>query len=184
MFESEEYDIILLEKFPCSSKEELKARERYYIETLKSVNRNIPMRTNKEYYQDNKEKKAEYDKQYINDHRELIYKKHICDCGGKFTSKHRLGHLRTKRHLDHLESLKEVVENKIEPQIFDKLDEIYLAPLKLYVEKPCKMSDLYMCSCGAHCSLNSRDWHLKTRRHQESQNQADEVKEESEKPTR
>jgi hypothetical protein len=41
------------------------------------------------------------------------------------------------------------------------------------------MSDLHVCSCGTPYSLNSRDWHLKTRRHlehQESQKQMDEIK--------
>jgi group I intron endonuclease len=33
----EHFDIILLESFPCNSKEELRAREHYYISTLKPV---------------------------------------------------------------------------------------------------------------------------------------------------
>ena len=42
-------DIVLLEKFPCNTKEELHARERYWIEKLDCVNKIIPTRTNKEY---------------------------------------------------------------------------------------------------------------------------------------
>ncbi len=48
----------------------------------------------------------------------------------------------------------------------------YLEPFKLYVDNinnTCQMSDLYMCSCGAPCSLNSRDLHLKTKQHLEHQ---------------
>ncbi len=56
-FEILKYDdakIILLESFPCNSKDELTARERHYIEQLNCVNQVIPTRTRKEYYDDNK----------------------------------------------------------------------------------------------------------------------------------
>jgi hypothetical protein len=36
------YEIILLESYPCNSIDELKARERYYIENNERVNKNIP----------------------------------------------------------------------------------------------------------------------------------------------
>eukprot|EP00952_Eustigmatos_sp_NYUAD-ZCMA_P014178 55557-Eustigmatos_ZCMA.PRE.1 len=39
------YDIILLENYPCETKDQLHARERHYIETTDNVNRNIPSRT-------------------------------------------------------------------------------------------------------------------------------------------
>lgn len=47
-----DYDIILLEDYPCNSKNELHSRERYYIELNISivVNRCIPTRTEKEYW--------------------------------------------------------------------------------------------------------------------------------------
>jgi hypothetical protein len=60
--------IFLVEKFPCDSKEELNARERYYIENNECVNRNIPGRTkkeyNKQYREENKEHIKEHNKQY------------------------------------------------------------------------------------------------------------------------
>ena len=41
-------EIILVESFPCNSKAELEARERYWIETLKpTLNKAIPTRTPK-----------------------------------------------------------------------------------------------------------------------------------------
>jgi|LakMenEpi03Aug12_release.lakeMendotaPanAssembly.Ray.scaffolds.fasta_scaffold1036812_2 hypothetical protein len=47
-------DIILLENCPCNSKEELHKRERYFIEnTPNCVNKNIPTRKQKEYYETN-----------------------------------------------------------------------------------------------------------------------------------
>jgi hypothetical protein len=52
--------IELVEEFPCNTKAELHNRERYYIENNPCVNKNIPGRTDKEYYEANKEKRKEY----------------------------------------------------------------------------------------------------------------------------
>jgi len=68
IIENNNYDIILVEDFPCERKEQLHARERYWIENTECVNMFIPTRTYKEWYQDNKakikEKKKEYHKAY------------------------------------------------------------------------------------------------------------------------
>ena len=63
------YDIILLEKcIDIKSKDELHARERYFIENNDCVNKFIPGRSNKEYYETNKEaitiKQKEYYKEW------------------------------------------------------------------------------------------------------------------------
>jgi hypothetical protein len=49
--------ITLIEDFPCERKEQLQARERYHIELNKDIciNKYIPTRTLKEYYQTNKD---------------------------------------------------------------------------------------------------------------------------------
>jgi len=59
----------LIEDFSCKRSEELHARERYWIENTECVNKNIPTRTDKEYYQDNKEI---YFKKYYEEHKEKI----------------------------------------------------------------------------------------------------------------
>ena len=46
--------ILLVENFPCNSKDEARAREAYFIINNECVNKNIPGRTPKEYYEDNK----------------------------------------------------------------------------------------------------------------------------------
>jgi hypothetical protein len=58
VLEGNNYEIALLELYPCSCKEELHARERWYIEKNECVIKYIPTRTIKEYYQDNKEQIA------------------------------------------------------------------------------------------------------------------------------
>lgn len=76
LLELGEVDIILIENFPCNNKNELHARERFWIEQNKEtvVNRNIPNRTQKEYRHDNKEIIAQQMKQYRQDNKEKIAK--------------------------------------------------------------------------------------------------------------
>lgn len=62
--------MILIQDYSCDSKYELKVRERFYIEQTKqevqdkSVNRCIPTRTIKEWFEDNKDKVKEERKKY------------------------------------------------------------------------------------------------------------------------
>lgn len=49
-----DFEIIHLEYYPCSSFEEATARERWWIENHECVNKFVPGRTSKEWYQDNK----------------------------------------------------------------------------------------------------------------------------------
>ena len=64
--------IYLLESVNANSKDELLAREGYYIRSLKCVNRKIEGRTAKEYRKDNKDKITEQKKQYRKDNKEKI----------------------------------------------------------------------------------------------------------------
>ena len=79
LFELGLVQISLLEDYPCNTKEELISRERHWIELHLDilVNKNIPTRTNKEYYEDNKEKEKERHKKYIeaNKERHIEYTK-------------------------------------------------------------------------------------------------------------
>ena len=52
--------IILIENCPCDTKDELRAREAHYIRNFDCVNKNIPGRTRKEYYEDNKDNIKQY----------------------------------------------------------------------------------------------------------------------------
>jgi len=53
----ENWDMILVEEYPCENKLQKTKRERYWCEELKSVlNSSVPSRTSKEYKRENKEK--------------------------------------------------------------------------------------------------------------------------------
>ena len=63
LFETGKYVLItLLENFACNSKYELEARERFWIENNKCINKIHPTRTKKEYYKANADKIKEYRK--------------------------------------------------------------------------------------------------------------------------
>lgn len=74
IFEPDIYnvDIILVEQYPCSNKQELHARERWYIENHDCVNKVIPTRTLKEYYMDNRDKINERQKEYYKENKDKI----------------------------------------------------------------------------------------------------------------
>ena len=73
----ENVEIILIESFPCNSKAELEARERYWIELLKpALNKAIPTRTPKERYQATPEKFIERaKKRYVTKSNEILQQK-------------------------------------------------------------------------------------------------------------
>jgi hypothetical protein len=66
------YEITLLELCPCGSKDELTARERHWVETIPCVNKSIPGRTRKEWFETHKEQIKEWTKQYREDNKEQI----------------------------------------------------------------------------------------------------------------
>lgn len=63
--EKGQVDIILLEECNFHNKDELRRKEREYIDKLECVNKFIPGRTYKEYYDDSKEKRKQYEKRKL-----------------------------------------------------------------------------------------------------------------------
>src|SRR6185437_11230811 len=66
------FEIILLEKYTCKNKDELRKKEGEYIESLDCVNRVIAGRSKHEYAEQNKEKIKEYMKKYEQDNIESL----------------------------------------------------------------------------------------------------------------
>jgi hypothetical protein len=61
------WSMVLIESYPCNSRLEATKRERFWLEELNAnLNSNVPSRTIKEYYQDNREKINEYQKEMYN----------------------------------------------------------------------------------------------------------------------
>ena len=67
--EWENWSMIVIEEYPCDSKNQLHTRERYHMELLRAtLNKQTPTRTNKEWCEDN----AEHIKQYRQDNADHI----------------------------------------------------------------------------------------------------------------
>ena len=119
--------IYLVELYPCETKEELFAREGYYIKNNKCVNKHVPGRTRKEHYEDTKEilleQRKPYQKEYYKDNKEILsvkvkkyrdankdsaqayskeYRKirYTCSCGSEISFAHKHDHLKTKKHIE------------------------------------------------------------------------------------
>ena len=132
--ENDDYDILLIENYPCNSKDELYARERNLTNQVECVNKvknqglkielgnkEYNKQKNQKYYEENKEiisekKKQHYEinkeaikishKQYREDNKESILlkkcEKHICECGGCYTSTNKARHMTSKKHQKYL----------------------------------------------------------------------------------
>lgn len=94
------YQIYLVEEFPCNSKLELEAREGYYIRNNNCVNKIIPGRTQKEWRENNREKRIQY---YIDNkekEKESIKKY-------KYNNKEKIKQKKKQYYIDNIEKLKE-----------------------------------------------------------------------------
>ena len=86
ILKTNDFEICLIEEFPCENKEQLHQRERHYIETMENVNRYIPSRTNKEYIQEHLEERKKYQKDYQQKNREKI-REQVRDAMRRFRAK-------------------------------------------------------------------------------------------------
>ena len=75
LIETSQYEITLVELCPCNSKDELTARERFYIETNECVNKKIPARTKQEWREDTREENKMKQQIYRDTNRDIINKR-------------------------------------------------------------------------------------------------------------
>lgn len=118
--------IELYELYPCSCKEELCRKEGEIIRLIGNLNVRIEGRTDKEYREENKDKKKEYDKIYSENNKDKIskqkkeyndenkdklkeyyeknkykmYENITCVCGCNLTKNNLNKHLKTQKHTD------------------------------------------------------------------------------------
>jgi hypothetical protein len=162
ILENKNYDILLIELCPCNSVEELRTRERYHIETIKCVNKNIAGRSSKEWREDNKEKI----KIYKEDNKEQIQKNQkeyqnnnrikISAQRREYRENHKLEEKALKQK--YYEANKEHLKLKAK-KYADTNNEKVKEYQKQYASKR------FYCECGSVCSLAKKSPHLKTMKH-------------------
>jgi len=184
--------IVLIEVYPCNIKEELHAREAFHIRATKNVNKYIPLRTDKEYREDNKESIIEYRKKnyeenriefiekaqtYYTDNKEDILEKR------KEYYKENLEDIREKQKNFYQENKEEMQEKNREYKSLNKekisaWGKIYYEDNKAkLVEKSNtfykdnydkineKNNEIITCDCGTVCNRSSLSRHKKTVKH-------------------
>ena len=96
----------------AKGKRALHATERRYVEQLgATLNRQVPTKTRKQYYDDNRDKIVAHVKQNYQDHKaeRRAYLDAVieCECGLTSTRSHMSRHKRTQRHNDRMAALEE-----------------------------------------------------------------------------
>ena len=86
-------------------------KEKYYIQNLNCVNKIIPTRTPKEYYNDNHDSLVQKTQNYrdtnkcvINEKRrkENVWNRALCECGKEYIKRNKNNHCKSKYHLDYI----------------------------------------------------------------------------------
>ena len=116
IIERGDYHYGLVEDYKCENSEQLRMRERYYVDNNDCVNKNSPIRTKEEkisyfkaYHEANKDKirerkKREYEtnKDKISEHNN---EKVICECGCEISRTNLYVHRKRKFHQEFIQSL-------------------------------------------------------------------------------
>lgn len=155
----ENWDMIILEEYPCESKVQLEMKEREWIEERKpTLNKNIPTRTKQEWREENREKNREKGRQYyyenIEDYKQYReeYKEEIKEYQDIYREEHK----------------EEIREQKKQYREENK-DEIKERKKQYYQEHKEEISEKYkikcVCECGAEVSKGCLSRHRKSQRH-------------------
>lgn len=143
----ENCQIILIENVNANSKDELTAKEAFYIKTLKCVNKIIPHRTLKEYREDNKNEIAEKLKKYRKNNKETLslkYKQYYDENKDIVLMKNK----------EYREKNKETLSLKNKQYREQNKEQIIL-----------KKKEKITCECGVTCRKNDLSRHKKSKFH-------------------
>jgi len=149
--------IVLLETVNANIKEELLAREKYYIKSIKCVNKHNPLRTIEEkriqrneiikkFYLKYPEKLAEYI--------EKVKERITCCCGIEISKSNKAHHEKSINHQNFINNIATVVVDRKEKQ-------------KLYREaNKERLSEKTNCPCSGCYRLGDKSTHFKSIKHQ------------------
>jgi hypothetical protein len=158
----ENCSIVLIESYPCESKDELRTREGYYIKTIDCVNKNIAGRTKKQYRLENRDKYMEYLIHYRLENRDKIIEQK------KQHYQENRERLLEQKNQYRLENRDKIIEQK--KQHYQENRERLLEQKKKYrLENRDKInerrSEKYECECGIILTLRHKSRHEKSTKH-------------------
>ena len=147
--------IILVERFPCNTKDELRSREQYYIDNNECINKQkaytglSKKEYEKQYYENNKEKIVENKKEYRENNKEKIQqqqKEYYENNKEKFTL------------------YKNIYYNNNKTDILQKAKEYYVDNKEKYINR---QKTKIICDCGGRYTLQNKTNHINTHLHQD-----------------
>ena len=100
ILKNNDYKIELLEDCDIKTKQELLARERYFIKNNNCLNKYIPG----SYDNGIQQYQKEYQKEYNANNKYKINEKFECECGGKYTHANKSIHIKSNKHQKYLQS--------------------------------------------------------------------------------
>ena len=168
IIENGDYDIVLIEDCPCETKDQLHKRERFFIESLKCVNKNIPTRTIKEYFIDNEVKLKAYKEEYNKQHKGQVKEYHE-----KYREENK-DKLKERSHEYYKNNSDKIIDYQKEYRLNNI--EAYKQKKKEYRERVKERdNEKFNCECGGkytHCAISK---HIKTKIHQDYLNSIDKL---------
>jgi hypothetical protein len=140
------YEMILVELYPCKSRAELETREGYYIKYNDCVNNYIAGRTLKEYCIDNADKIKQQHKQYAIDNADIIkerQKQYSADNANKLKqyrvdNADKIKQQKKKYIIDNADKIKE----KAKQYYIDNADKIKEQKKQYYIKKKATLQSL------------------------------------------
>jgi hypothetical protein len=131
----ENCEIVLIENYPCATKDELRARERYWYDTVDNCNKCKPMRTEEEITNEGRIKYI-LAKERDPDLRKKSYRREL------------------ELHPDYMEKKKESYKKAIalNPNFNKEKDDK-------------QKQNKYTCECGIHIRCDSKSKHIKSKKH-------------------
>lgn len=190
----ENCQIILLENYPCETRDELRAREAEYIKNKPCVNKANPYRTeedcikwDKEYREANKEKIREMDKIYREEHKDELKEKNKIY---REKNKEKLSEKSKIYRENNTEKIKETQKTytithkeerkKYKQQYYqnnaDKIkeqDKIFRTENKEAIAE--RRKQRIECECGTSCIKDAIARHKRSKSHQELMNQKNNI---------
>ena len=166
-------EIILIENYPCKTKNELLTREGQHQRTIKCVNKVIAGRTKEQYAVERREFILEQKIVFYNKNKEAILASQK-----EYTEKNREVVLARKRVYVAAHKTEKVAYDKIRRE--EKKEEIAAAKKKYhednrekiseknkvkYENNKHKLKERVVCECGTSCAIYSMPLHMKSKKH-------------------
>lgn len=157
------WDMILIEYYPCETKKELLRQERHWIEELKAdLNNNIPSRTPKEWNDENRDKVREIDKRCYENNREKRLEK-----ARKYREENR--EIIRERNKKYYEQNKEKIATRVK-SYSEKNKESIIDRKRVYYENNkdslnAHKKERITCLCGSTFARGGKSQHEKSNKH-------------------